>query len=145
MALRTDHEGSNARDYLVHGSLPLARGGVLRVEDGQEMLVHAGSGCLWITQEREQRDILVEAGQRFRISRAGVTLIMALRDSVIALSSPYGRYFARSISLVPPGAYQPLPVHEAGLRGRFAAIGARLARAWLALYAPAPRRTGLIV
>jgi len=147
MALRTDYEISKARDYLVHGSLPLPRGSVLRVEDGQETLVRAGSGCIWITQEGARHDIVLEAGQAFRISRGGCTLIAALRDSAIALASPYERYFARRVEVVPPGGAEALPLHEdgRGLRGTIAALGTRLMRAWLRLYAPVPRRAGLIV
>ena len=147
MALKTDYEISKARDHLVHGSLPLPRGSVLRVEDGQATLVRARSGCLWITQEGERHDILLEAGQAFRISRGGCTLIAALRDSAIALASPYEQYFARRVELVPPRGEEALPLHEdgRGLRGKMAGLGARLRRAWLGLYAPAPRRAGLII
>jgi hypothetical protein len=147
MALRTDCGISKARDYPVHASLPLPRGSVLRVDDGQETLVRAGSGCIWITQEGERHDIVLEPGQAFRISRGGCTLIAALRDSVIALASPYERYFARRVELVPAGKDEslPLPGDGHGLRGRIAAFGARLMRSWLGLYAPAPRRPGVIV
>jgi hypothetical protein len=147
MALRTDYGISQARDYLVHGSLPLPRGSALHVEDGQETLVRAASGCVWITQEGDRRDIVLEAGQAFRISRGGRTLVAALRDSAVALASPYERYFARRAKLVLPGADDALPLHEDGRgpRGRMAALGARLMRAWVGFYAPAPRRPGIIV
>jgi hypothetical protein len=49
-------------EYLVHDKLRLARGSLLRIEDGREMLVHARDGCVWITQEGEGRDVLLEAG-----------------------------------------------------------------------------------
>jgi hypothetical protein len=147
MALRTDYEISTARDYPVHGSLPLPRGSVLRVEDGQKTLVRARSGCIWITQEGEQRDIVLEAGEAFRISRGGRTLVYALRDATIALASPYERYFARRVELAPAGGVEATPLHEddRGARGRIAELKARLMKAWFGLYAPAPRRPGLIV
>ena len=128
-------------DYVVHDSLPLARGSVLRIEDGRELLVHARDGCVWITQERELRDIVLEPGQSFRISRGGCTLISALRGSVLALASPYPKYFARRIDLVRGSTVSVVPVYEPerGLLGRIAALGIRLMKAWVGLYAPLPR------
>jgi hypothetical protein len=134
-------------DYIVHQNLPLARGSVLRIEDGRETLVHARDGCVWITQERDQRDIMLEAGQSFRISRGGRTLVTALRGSVLALASPYERYFARRIDIVSAATARPVPVYEAerGLRAGIAALGTRLMKAWVGFYAAPPRRAGHIV
>ena len=137
----------DTNDYLLRESVPLARGGVLRIEDGREILVYARDGCVWITQEREGRDIVLKPGQSFRISRAGCTLISALRGSVIALASPYEKYFARRIDIVPGPAARPVPVYEAGrdLRGRIVAFGIRLMKAWVSFYAPPARSVGPIV
>jgi hypothetical protein len=135
-------------EYLVHESLPLARGSVLRIEDGREMLVRARDGCLWITQDRERQDMVLEAGQSFRISRGGRTLIVALRDGgVIALTSPYEECFARRIDLVTGATASAVPVYEAarGLRGAIAALRTRLMKAWVDLYAAPSRRAGNLV
>lgn len=134
-------------EYLVYGSLPLMRGSVLRIEDGREMLVYAWNGCVWITQERERCDIVLEAGQWFRISRSGCTLIAALRGSVIALASPYEKCFARRIDLVTSATARAVPVYgaERGLRGGIAALRTRLMKAWVGLYAAPPRSVGQAV
>jgi hypothetical protein len=134
-------------DYLLHGYLPLTRNNVLRIEDGREMLICARSGCIWITQERDRRDIVLEAGQRFRISRGGRTLIMALRRSVIALASPYEKCFARRVDLVPDATARAVAMYEGerGLRGGIAALKTRLRKAWVGLYAAPPRSIGQIV
>ena len=137
----------DANDYLVHESVPLARGAALRVVDGREMLVCARDGCVWITQEGERRDIVLKAGQSFRISRGGCTLIAALRSSEIALASPYRKCFARRITLLPYPPARAVPVYEAerGLRGGIAALGTRLMKAWVGSYAPPPRSAARIV
>jgi hypothetical protein len=134
-------------EYLVHDKLRLARGSLLRIEDGREMLVHARDGCVWITQEGEGRDVLLEAGQWFRISRGGRTVVSALRDSVLALTSPYEKYFARRIDMVTGAAARAVPVYEAerGLRGAIAAFTTHLVKTWVGLYAPPPRSVGQIV
>ena len=142
MPLLTASAGLTRHDLLPYAGLSLVRGSVLRIEDGQEMLVAARAGCVWLTQEHERRDILLEAGQRFRLTRGGRTVITALRESVVALASPYARRAARRIDLRFPGEVRALPIYEAsrGLRGRMADLAARLMEAWLGLYARPARR-----
>jgi DUF2917 family protein len=65
----------------------LARGGVMRVENGRSSLVHVWEGAVWITQEGDERDYFVPAGKSFRVSRDGLTVISAIRRSSIALAS----------------------------------------------------------
>ena len=132
---------------LVHGGLLLPRGSTLRVEDGREMLVCVRSGCVWMTQERELRDTILESGEQFRISRDRCTLITALERSVIALRSPYGKPLPRRIELAHPGAARPLVVYEGGrgVRASLAALRTFLTEIWSERYAPPPRRVGPFV
>lgn len=131
-----------ADEYLVHGCLPLARGSLLCIDDGREMLVHVWDGRVWITQERDRRDVTLKAGEWYRIVRDGRTLIHAVRGSVIALTSPYATCFARRIDMVSPVEAQPLPVYQAerGWRGTIAALKTALMKTWVGLYALPPRR-----
>ena len=131
-----------ADEYLVHGCLPLAQGSLLCIDDGREMRVHAWDGCLWITQERDRRDVTLKAGESFRIVRRGRTLIHAVRGGVIALTSPYAMCFARRIEVLRPGEARPLPVYQAdrGWRGAIARLRTRFMKIWVGLYAPPPRR-----
>jgi len=64
----------------------LARGSVMRVEDARSSLIHVWDGAVWITQEGDERDYFVPAGKSFRVTRAGLTLVSALRASAIALT-----------------------------------------------------------
>ena len=131
-------------EYVVHGSLPLPPGSILSIADGREMVVHVQRGNVWITQERDPRDAMLKAGERFCITRRGRTLIQALGGSLIALTSPYERCCARHIELVAPGAAVPLLVYEAegGWRGAIAALTTSLMKTWVGLYAPPGRRMG---
>jgi len=55
------------------------------------LVVRARSGLLWITQERDLRDHLVPAGERFVADRAGPLVISAFARSEIELEWPaYG-------------------------------------------------------
>lgn len=59
----------------------LARGQLQRIEDGRGLLVQCLGGRLWLTQEGERRDIVLEAGDEAPIEHDGLTILSALRDS----------------------------------------------------------------
>lgn len=56
----------------------LQRGGLVRLGDAQGTLVRCRSGAVWVTLERDDRDILLEPGQEFVIDRAGLSLVCAI-------------------------------------------------------------------
>ncbi len=59
----------------------LNRGQLQRIEDGQGSRVLCISGCLWLTQQGSSRDVVLNAGDEFTLSRDGTTIVMALSDS----------------------------------------------------------------
>jgi hypothetical protein len=66
----------------------LARGSVMRIEDGRGTLLYVWSGSLWVTQEGDCRDRYLGRGGWLRIESDGLTLISALGDSAVALTLP---------------------------------------------------------
>ena len=67
----------------------LAKGQLHRIHDGQGLRVQCLSGCLWLTQESDPRDVVLEAGDAFTIDRAGNTYLSALADSrFVVLCNP---------------------------------------------------------
>ncbi len=86
-------------EYLVDGALPLLRNEQLRIVDGRDLLIHVWQGSLWITQEGDTRDVVLEAGQSFRLDRNGVALVKAWEETVLALTSPSETRPARAIEL----------------------------------------------
>jgi hypothetical protein len=86
-------------EYLIEGAMPLLRNEQLRIEDGRELLVHVWQGTLWITQEGDARDILLQAGQSFRLDRDGTALAKCWDDAVLALTSPHEERPARGIEV----------------------------------------------
>jgi hypothetical protein len=84
-------------EYLIEGALPLLRNEQLRIEDGRDLLIHAWQGTLWITQEGDRRDIVLQAGQSFRLDRNGIALVKCWDDAVVALTSPHETRPARRI------------------------------------------------
>lgn len=49
-------------------------------------------GQLWITLADEYRDITLQSGQQFTVDRKGLTLITAVRSSIISMSAAEGEF-----------------------------------------------------
>jgi hypothetical protein len=97
-----------SNEWIVEGMVELRRGGVLRIEDGRGMLVYLWDGSVWLTQDGEGRDVMLGAGGWFRIGREGVTLVYALADCKITLTSPDASRPAAAVQALQPGACKPL-------------------------------------
>lgn len=79
------------RSDLTLASTPLARGALHRIEDGRGLAVQCLSGRLWLTQEGERRDVVLEPGELAPIERDGLSIVAALRDSsfVLLVADPH--------------------------------------------------------
>jgi hypothetical protein len=67
--------------------IELQRGKFLRVNSGAGSTVTARSGSVWITEQDSRRDVVLRAGQSFRLRREGLALIEAFSDASIFLSN----------------------------------------------------------
>ena len=68
------------------GSVQLTDGQTLRVVDGAGTTVTCKEGTLWVTEENQPRDLVLEAGTRVRLKRAGLTLIQALTPAKLSIA-----------------------------------------------------------
>jgi hypothetical protein len=66
----------------------LANGRIDRVGDPLGRRVECLTGCLWITQDGDLRDLVVQAGEGVLLDRPGAALISALADSQYLLLVP---------------------------------------------------------
>lgn len=89
-------------EYVVHGSLSLARGSVLRIEDGSDLLLYVWEGSIWLTQEGEVRDRHLHAGAWFRLDRDGLALATATSRAALTVTATRPEGYAKRISLVTP-------------------------------------------
>jgi hypothetical protein len=60
------------------GAVKLAPNQTLRVIDGAGKTVCALGGAVWLTEENDPRDIVLEPGACYRLKRAGVALLNSL-------------------------------------------------------------------
>ena len=72
-------------------SRPLNKGRLLRIEPGRRQRVECLNGCLWITQDNDTRDIVLNPGEGFTLDRPEGALLSALADSrlMVLERAPY--------------------------------------------------------
>lgn len=68
------------------GVVRLTRGQSLKVYDGAGSTICARDGTLWITEENSNRDVVLEAGNCFRLERPGLAIVQAFADASVALA-----------------------------------------------------------
>ena len=61
---------------------------LLPIRNGMGVEVKSMRGDLWITQDADPEDRIVEAGQSFVIDRPGVTLVTALLGPAVLVLQP---------------------------------------------------------
>jgi hypothetical protein len=74
------------RIELEPGALRLARGQTVRVIDALGSTVRCNEGSVWITEENVPKDVVLEAGASYRLSRGGLTLVHAFGDATLAFA-----------------------------------------------------------
>ena len=68
----------------------LRRRDTIVLENAAGTVIALDRGCLWVTLERDPRDVVLLPGMRFEIDRQGRTVIAAEDDSRLRLISPVG-------------------------------------------------------
>ena len=74
------------RIELEPGALRLVRGQTLKVTDAFGSIICCNEGAVWITEENVPRDVVLEAGHCYRLSRKGLALVHAFGDASVALA-----------------------------------------------------------
>ena len=67
-------------------STSLKSGQLHRLKDARGSLVLCLSGTLWLSQEGECRDIVLEAGDEALVEHDGLSILSALRDTRFVVS-----------------------------------------------------------
>ncbi len=61
-----------------NGALHLSPNQTLKITDGAGSTVHAVQGSVWITEENDRNDVVLEPGKSYRLRARGLALINAL-------------------------------------------------------------------
>ena len=65
--------------------LQLPRGAQLKLRDAAGTTVSALHGFIWITEENNPRDIVLQPGQSFRLAGRGLSMVEALSSASISI------------------------------------------------------------
>jgi hypothetical protein len=100
----------HAKELTMHTDLNLAttslkRGQMQREQDARGSLVQCLSGTLWLTQQGDARDIVLEAGDEARIEHDGLSILIALSEARFVLTRRNARQ--RGETLTAPGPSAP--------------------------------------
>ena len=68
-------------------SFDLARGELLRLDAGPGVDVSCDAGRVWITQERDARDLWLNAGESVHLAGRGLALLEADRTARVRIAS----------------------------------------------------------
>jgi DUF2917 family protein len=60
---------------------------VHRIDDAPGTAVSCVSGVVWVTQERDSRDLVLGAGQSVVLDRPGLAVVYALRDALVTVGA----------------------------------------------------------
>ncbi len=67
--------------------IPVAKGSLLSLGQGKPVEIGCESGVVWITQDNDPRDVVLNAGERFVSDRPGTVLVYALQPTVLTANS----------------------------------------------------------
>ncbi len=74
------------RIELEANTLRLGRGQTLKLQSGAGGTICCQAGTLWVTEENQPRDVLLEAGACHRLSQRGVALVQALGEAFVSFA-----------------------------------------------------------
>jgi hypothetical protein len=83
--------------------IALAAQSVHRIENAKGIRISCVRGAVWITQERDPRDMILAAGQSLVLDRPGLAVVYAFKDAVITLGAAWQLPAPRSL----PAATRP--------------------------------------
>jgi hypothetical protein len=69
---------SDMKLELQSGGLRLDRGQLLKIREGAGNTVCALEGAVWITEDHQHEDIVLEQGKCYRLRRPGLAIVHAL-------------------------------------------------------------------
>jgi len=101
-----------ANEWIIQDMLELERGGMLRIEDGRDLLIYLWEGSVWLTQDGDGRDVMLGAGSWFRLDRKGVAVVYALGRCALTLTSPYQERYAAALQVLEAGGRSPRTLYQ---------------------------------
>jgi Protein of unknown function (DUF2917) len=74
----------------------LAHRGMLQLRDHAGDRIDCLDGSVWITQDGDPRDVVLDAGEAFTLDRPGTAIVYALADARVVVQRPAAASVRRS-------------------------------------------------
>jgi hypothetical protein len=71
---------------LASGALRLARGQTLKMKDAAGSTICAREGTVWITEENNRKDVVLEPGHCYRLDSSGLAIVQAFADASVSFA-----------------------------------------------------------
>ncbi len=71
-----------------HADIHLEQAQAMRISGAMDVSVACLNGCLWITQDNDPRDIVLERGESFTLDRPGVAILFACKPTTLSMRDP---------------------------------------------------------
>ena len=88
--------------------IPVAKGSLLSLGQSNPVEISCETGSLWITQDNDPRDVVLQAGERFVSDRPGTVIVYALQPTVLTANSlverTQGSFWSFVAAKLRPGA-----------------------------------------
>ncbi len=65
--------------------IQLKRGELLRMQRRAGSTLRAHAGAVWVTEQASPRDVVLRAGESFRLAHPGLALVEAFSDASISI------------------------------------------------------------
>ena len=69
-------------------AMDLDRGDLVRLDDARGTTLRVTRGTLWVTQEKERNDVVLNAGEVWAVERDGLTLVEAQSNAGLCVVGP---------------------------------------------------------
>jgi hypothetical protein len=66
----------------------IPKGRTLRIQDGKGLELKVVSGRLWVAQEADPNDVVLDATETYRLNRGGLTLVHAFKAVQLQITYP---------------------------------------------------------
>jgi hypothetical protein len=119
-------------DTIEQATLTLTRRDFARIEDGKDVTVAVAYGSAWLTQANDNEDVILRAGDSFRIGRDGVTIVSALEPCMLVVTPFEPGQRVMRVSMVTSGAPERIELFATGHRRATSGYD----RCWTNLFVP---------
>jgi hypothetical protein len=119
-------------DTIEQATLTLTRRDFARIEDGKDVTVAVAYGSAWLTQANDNEDVILRAGDSFRIGRDGVTIVSALEPCMLVVTPFEPGQRVMRVSMMTSGAPERVELFATGRKPATSTFD----RFWTQLFVP---------